>query len=359
METPSDVQSTVASPEEISRVTKFAHEMPKTELHIHVDGSIRPEVVIDIAKRNNVMDILPFKTAEEGLAMYNFSNLTEFITLLDTCLLVMRKKQDFYEYTMDYLTKAHEDNVKHVEMQFAPQVVHENCDPKDMWDGIKSAANDAQKKYGMSCLLILTVIRTFSTESAEKMMDLVATWAEDAIDGIGLAGCEVGFPASNFKTTFEYAKKVFGSDIKFVMHAGEEGGIEYVNDALDLGAHRIDHGVSVAKCDKLLQRCLDNKIPLAMCPLSNLYLKVVKSVEEHPIHDMLKKGVLVSISSDDPPFFGGYVNANYEATIKAHNMCLEDVYMLGKNSITGSFASEQRKQELHGELEKCYLKYKA
>ncbi|MCF6293499.1 MAG: adenosine deaminase [Robiginitomaculum sp.] len=320
-------------------LTTLAANAPKAELHLHIEGSFEPELMFDMAKRNNVK--LPFASVEEIRAAYDFSNLQEFLDIYYQGMSVLLFEQDFYDLTWEYLERAAADNVIHTEIFFDPQG-HTIRGVKfaDVVGGISRALSDAKQKLGISSKLIMCFLRHLPEE------DALATWDEaqeflSLIDGVGLDSSEVGHPPSKFKKVFALAKD---AGLHLVAHAGEEGPPDYVWQALDeLQVQRIDHGNRALEDQKLVEKLAESDMCLTVCPLSNLKLCVVGDITEHPIRKMLQSGLLAMINSDDPSYFGGYVNANYTAVIEALNLSREEVETLLRNSFIGSFMSKSEK----------------
>ncbi|MBL4618099.1 MAG: adenosine deaminase [Robiginitomaculum sp.] len=320
-------------------LTTLAAKAPKAELHLHIEGSFEPELMFAMAKRNDVK--LPFASVEEVCAAYDFSNLQEFLDIYYQGMSVLLYEQDFYDLTWEYLTRAAKDNVIHTEIFFDPQG-HTERGVKfaDVVGGISRALADAKQQLGISSKLIMCFLRHLPEE------DALATWGEaqeflSLIDGVGLDSSELGHPPSKFKKVFALAKD---AGLHLVAHAGEEGPPEYVWQALDeLHIDRIDHGNRALEDQKLVEKLAGSGMCLTVCPLSNLKLCVVGDITEHPIRKMLQSGLLAMINSDDPSYFGGYVNDNYQAVIKGLGLSREEVETLLRNSFIGSFLDKSEK----------------
>ncbi|MDX1737352.1 MAG: adenosine deaminase [Alphaproteobacteria bacterium] len=337
----------------ISKASELFSKLPKAELHLHIEGSFEPELMFEIAKRNNVS--LPYKSVEEIRAAYQFSNLQDFLDIYYQGMSVLLHSQDFYDLTMAYLKRVHQDNVKHVEIFFDPQGHTERGVSFDaVVTGIHAALEDAREDMGISYKLIMSYLRHLSEESAFK------TWEEahhhlKLIDGVGLDSSEMGHPPSKFKNIFAKARE---EGLKLVAHAGEEGPPAYVYEALDiLKVDRVDHGNRALEDSDLVHRLAREHMTLTVCPLSNLKLCVVDDMKDHPLRDMLEKGLNATINSDDPSYFGGYMNENFEAVDRALGLSVEEAVQLARNSITGSFADETRQKELLEEIEKISMPY--
>ncbi|MCZ4297625.1 adenosine deaminase [Henriciella marina] len=311
--------------------------LPKAELHLHLEGSLEPEQLLEFAARNKV-DI-PFKTLEEVRAAYEFSNLQDFLDIYYQGMSVLQTEVDFHDLTDAYLQRVAADNVRHVEVFFDPQGHTERGIPFDVpISGILKALDAAKAKYGITYRLIMCFLRHLSEEDAFKTWDQAKPWLSK-IHGIGLDSSENGHPPSKFARIYAEARK---AGLKLVAHAGEEGPPAYVYEALDeLKIDRIDHGNRSLEDDALIARIRDAGITLTVCPLSNLSLCVVDDLKDHPLKRMLALGLKATVNSDDPAYFGGYVNQNYRETAKAVGLTHDDIITLAKNSFTGSFLSAE------------------
>jgi adenosine deaminase len=306
----------------------FIKTIPKAELHLHIEGTFEPELMFKIAKRNNLK--IKYKSVEELKKAYNFNNLQEFLDIYYEGAKVLIEEQDFYDMTWAYLEKVHLQNVTHTEIFFDPQT---HTDRKIKFgtviEGIHKALEDGQKKLGITSKLIMCFLRHLDEETAVKTLKEALNY-KDWITAVGLDSSEVGNPPSKFQNVFEQARN---EGFLTVAHAGEEGPAEYIWEALNLlKVSRIDHGNHCLDDEKLVKELVNRKIPLTVCPLSNLKLKVVKDLKNHPLKAMLDKGLLVTINSDDPAYFGGYVNENYLAVAEALSLSKEDIEKLAKNS---------------------------
>lgn len=311
-------------------------ELPKTELHLHVEGSLEPRQVMAFAARNRVD--FPFRTEEELLATYEFENLAGFGKVYRSNSTVLRTERDFYELTVAYMRRVRQDNVSHVEIAFAPQGVSKRGVAwQPALEGVLAGFEDARSELGMSGGIICGCQRNWGVEEGLQMLRDVMPY-RDRIMALGLASMEVGFPPHLFERLFEQARDL---GWKTVAHAGEEGPPEYIWEALDvLKVDRIDHGVRCEEDPKLVARLVEEQIPLTVCPLSNVYLKVFKTLDQHNLARLLRAGLLVTVNSDDPPYFGGYVNANFEQCQQHLGLTDGEVVQLARNSFTGSFMSE-------------------
>jgi len=320
----------------------FINKIPKAELHLHIEGTFEPELIFKIAERNNIS--LRYKSVEELHSAYKFNNLQDFLDIYYAGANVLITEQDFYDLTLAYLEKMKSQNVLHTEIFFDPQThTARGIEFSTVINGIHSALIDAEKEFGITSKLILSFLRHLSEADAFKTLEQGLKF-RNWIDGIGLDSSEVGNPPSKFQRVFEKAK----SEGFFVMaHAGEEGPSEYVWEALELlKVQRIDHGNRSLDDAKLIERIVDEQMALTVCPLSNLKLCVVDTLEKHPLKTMLDKGILATVNSDDPAYFDGYVNENYLETANALNLSKEDIYQLAKNSFIGSFLNEDEKKDM-------------
>ncbi|MDY7097681.1 MAG: adenosine deaminase [Pseudomonadota bacterium] len=325
----------------------FIAAVPKAELHLHIEGSLEPEMMFELAKRNGVT--LPYASVEEVSAAYKFSNLQEFLDLYYLGMGVLIKEQDFYDLTMAYLERVHRDNVRHVEIFFDPQGHTERGIPFDRAiGGIVRALEDGEKQLGISYKLIMCFLRHLSEESAFDTLGEAQPWI-DRIDGVGLDSSEVGHPPTKFARVFEKCRSL---GLKIVAHAGEEGPPEYVYEALDaLKVDRIDHGNRALEDEALVKRIVEEGYTLTVCPLSNLKLCVIDDIAQSPVKDMLDRGIKATINSDDPSYFGGYVNDNYDAIADALDLSIEDLAKLAANSFAGSFLDDAKKAEFERQVE--------
>ncbi len=326
-------------------VSSLINALPKAELHIHVEGTLEPELMMSLARNNNVS--IPYNSIDEIKNAYRFKNLEDFLRLYYSGLRVLKDEDDFYILTMNYLKRASENNVRHVELSFDPQAhTRRGVRFEEVIEGIHSALKDGEKKYGISWLLVLSILRDLSVEDALQTFSRAEEY-KDIIGAIGLDSAEVGNPPSKFKKVFEKAKT---SGFHLVAHAGEEGPPSYIKEAIDLGVERIDHGVRAIEDETLTKMLGRMRIAFTLCPLSNLKLNVVKSLKNYPIREFSKVGIMVTINSDDPAYFGGYINKNYEEVAKALNLKPKEIIEIARNSIIASFASDERKREILREI---------
>jgi len=313
----------------------FIAALPKAELHLHIEGSLEPELMFALAQRNGVS--IPFASVEAVRAAYDFSNLQDFLDIYYQGMAVLLTKQDFFDLTAAYLDRAHADGVRHVEIFFDPQGHTERGVAfATVIDGITRALADGETRLGISSKLIMCFLRHLSEAEAEATLDAALPHLHK-IAGVGLDSSELGHPPAKFARVFARAR---GLGLKLVAHAGEEGPASYVHEALDLlGVDRIDHGNRSLDDPALVARLSAEGMCLTVCPLSNLKLCVVDDIARHPLRTMLDAGLAATVNSDDPAYFGGYVNANYIAVADALDLSREELARLARNSFTGSFLS--------------------
>ena len=313
--------------------------LPKAELHIHLEGSLEPEMVFALAERNNIT--LGYPSVDALREAYSFSNLQDFLDIYYAGMQVLRTKDDFHDMAAAYFERAAQDNVKHAEVFFDPQAHTERGVPiADVVEGIVAAAREASQS-GLSVYLIPCFLRHLSAESAMDCMAGLEPFVDQFV-GVGLDSSELGNPPGQFRAVFERAREL---GLKLVAHAGEEGPPDYVWEALELlHVDRIDHGNRALEDAKLVERLRADEIPLTVCPLSNLKLAVVDQLRNHPLKRMLDAGLIVTVNSDDPSYFGGYINKNFTDIARSLNLSESDVVALARNSFTASFlpASEIR-----------------
>lgn len=317
----------------------FIAAVPKAELHLHIEGSLEPEMMFALAKRNGVS--LPYANVEEVAAAYNFSNLQEFLDLYYLGMAALVEEQDFYDLTMAYLKRVHADNVRHVEIFFDPQGHTERGIAFDtVIGGILRALDDGEAQLGISYRLIMCFLRHVSEHAAFETLEQAKPWL-DRIAGVGLDSSEVGHPPEKFARVFAKAREL---GLKLVAHAGEEGPPDYVWQALDtLEIDRIDHGNRALEDSTLVDRIVSDGQTLTVCPLSNLKLCVIDDIADSPVKTMLDRGIKATVNSDDPSYFGGYINDNYRAVADALDLSIEEITTLAVNSFEGSFLSDADK----------------
>ena len=322
--------------------------LPKAELHVHIEGTFEPELMFAIAQRNQIQ--IPYQSVEEVKQAYNFHNLQSFLDIYYAGANVLVHEQDFYDLAWAYFEKCAEDKVVHTEMFFDPQTHTERgVEFATVIAGLKRACQDAQQKLGISSQLIMCFLRHLSEEKAFETLEQALPF-KDEIIAVGLDSSEVGHPPAKFERVFAKARE---EGFLIVAHAGEEGPPEYVWEALDLlKVNRIDHGVRSEEDKQLMARLIAEKMPLTVCPLSNLKLCVVNDMKEHNIRRLLQQGVHVTVNSDDPSYFGGYMNDNFIAIQRALDLSNEELKQLAINSFEASFISDQEKQKWIAEIKK-------
>lgn len=317
----------------------FIKNIPKAELHIHIEGALEPELMFTLAHRNRVR--LPFDSVAALRSAYAFDNLQSFLDIYYQGTNVLFSEQDFYDLAWAYLEKAREDNVCHAEIFFDPQThTGRGVGFDTVVRGLHQAMSDAEQRLGISTRLIMCFLRHLSVEAAMLTLRQGLDY-KDWITGVGLDSSETGFPPVLFSPVFRMAKE---SGFLTVAHAGEEGPAEYIRQALDdLGALRIDHGVRCTEDPKLVHRLRKEQIPLTVCPLSNVRLRVFKSIETHNLKQLLEMGLCVNINSDDPAYFGGYIAENYRAAQDGLGLTDDDIRQIAKNSFRASFLEQEAK----------------
>ncbi|WP_229670144.1 adenosine deaminase [Microlunatus endophyticus] len=320
-------------------VASLIDRLSKAELHVHLEGTLTPATVFVCARRNGVM--LPWASEDDLAAAYRFEGLPDFLQVLFQVAGTLRGGQDFYDLALDYLRRAAADNVVRAEIFFGTQTFLDAGVPMSiMMDGVLAAIADARQEWGIDGALICTAQRHRDEASGLELLGLLEPW-RDQIIGIGLGSAERGNPPSKFARYFANAR---GRGYRITVHAGEDGPADYVREALDVcRPDRIDHGVMIMSDPELVERIRDEQVPLTMCPLSNRALQVVPDLAAHPLAGFLRRGLLVTVNSDDPPFFGGYVNDNYRAIAAASVLSEAEIVQLARNSVTASFASDSEK----------------
>ena len=321
-------------------ILEFIKKSPKAELHLHIEGTLEPEQMFSFAKRNNIQ--IPFNDINEVKKAYNFTNLESFLKIYYEGAKVLLKEQDFFELTWAYTLKCMEDNVVHTEIFFDPQTHTKRGVTFDIViNGIYKALIKAKKEFGLSFKIIMCFLRHLNEEECFNILEK-ALAHKDKIFGVGLDSSEMGNPPKKFEKLF---KKAIENNFITVAHAGEEGPTEYMWEALNLlNVKRIDHGVQCLKDEKLVEKLSKSQIPLTVCPLSNIKLKVFDKLKDHNLKKMLDKNLMVMVNSDDPAYFGGYLNQNLIETQVALNLSFEDIKILLINSFKSSFLREERKK---------------
>jgi len=320
-------------------IEKFISGIPKAELHVHIEGTFEPELMFKIAQRNNIN--IKYKSIDELRKAYEFNNLQEFLDIYYAGASVLINEPDFYDMTWLYIEKLYLQNVVHAEISFDPQThTDRGIEFSTVITGIHNALIDAEKIFGMTSKLIMCFLRHLDEEQAFQTLEQALPY-KDWITTVGLDSSEVGHPPSKFERVFQKAQD---EGLLTVAHAGEEGPPEYVWEAINLlNVSRIDHGNRALEDKALIQLLSDKQIPLTVCPLSNLKLRVVDKLENHPLKTMMDNNLLVTINSDDPAYFGGHLNDNYERLAKAIDLTNTDICQLAKNSFTASFLSDAEK----------------
>lgn len=316
--------------------------LPTAELHLHIEGTLEPELVFELAERNNVA--LPYESVEDLRERYQFTSLQSFLDLYYECMAVLQTRADFRTLGERYLTRAHEQGIRHSEIFFDAQAhTARGVAAEDVLDGLLDAL-EVGRQTGISGGLILSFLRDRPVPEALETLESLAHRAEDLL-GVGLDSAEVGYPPELFAPVFARAKEL---GLHSVAHAGEEGPAAYVRNALDfLGAERIDHGIRSLEDPELVERLRRERVPLTVCPFSNVKLAVISRLAEHPIMDLLDRGIMVTVNSDDPAYFGGYLADNMAGLVTAFPALDGALERLARNSVDASFASSQRKAELH------------
>jgi adenine deaminase len=322
-------------------LTRLISALPKAELHLHIEGTLEPEMVFELAERNAVDPGYP--SVDALRAAYRFSDLQSFLDVYYAGANVLLKERDFRDMTRAYLDRAAADKIVHAEIFFDPQTHTARGVPLEVViGGIRRGLEDGQRAHGISSELILCFLRHLSEEEALETFDAAKPYLGELI-GVGLDSGEAGNPPQKFERVFAKARE---AGLRVVAHAGEEGPAAYIEGALDvLGAERIDHGVRCTEDDALVERLAKDQIPLTVCPLSNVALRVFPNLADHNLPELLRRGLRVSIHSDDPAYFGGYLGRNFEAVAEALPLEAADLVTLAANSFRSSFLSDEKKLE--------------
>jgi len=322
------------------QIETFIRNIPKAELHLHIEGTLEPELMFRIASRNGMQ--LPFDSVGELRAAYDFADLQSFLDLYYQGMHVLRKEQDFFELTRAYLERAHADCVRHAEIFFDPQGHTDRGVPLEtVISGIRRAQLEAEGRLGVSSRLILCFLRHLSPESAQETL-LQALPFRDWIAAVGLDSSEAGNPPGKFAAVFQRARR---EGLPAVAHAGEEGPPSYIWEALELlEVSRIDHGVRCLEDDLLVGKLVAGRVPLTVCPLSNVRLRVFRTLDQHNLKQMLERGLQVTVNSDDPAYFGGYLTDNFLAVQRALGLGFREIRQLVENSFAGAFLDSEAKQ---------------
>jgi len=326
---------------ENTEIINFIEKTPKSELHLHIEGTLEPEHMFELAKRNNIL--IPYKNSEEVKSAYNFHNLDSFLDIYYQSSKVLINEQDFFDLTWAYILKCKKDNVVHTEIFFDPQAhVGRGIDFDIVINGIYKALKKAKDELNISSKIIMCFLRHLDEESGFKVLEK-ALKHKDKIFGVGLDSSELGNPPKKFEKLF---KKASDEGFVTVAHAGEEGPTEYIWECINLlKIKRIDHGVQCLKDEKLVEELKKTQIPLTVCPLSNVKLCVFDKLENHNLKKMLNRGLKVMVNSDDPAYFGGYLNKNLTLAQSALNLSMEEIKTLIINSFESSFLDDIKKKE--------------
>ncbi len=330
-----------------ARLATLVRSVPKVELHLHIEGTLEPELMLSLARRNGVTS--RFTSVEEVRRALDFADLQSFLDLYYEQTQVLRTERDFFELTEAYLGRAHREGVRHAEVFVDPQSHTSRGVPfADVVRGVSRALEQVGRdQLGMSSRLIMCFLRHLSEDEAFATLEQ----AQDhlpLIHGVGLDSSEVGHPPSAFARVFAAARR---QGLWAVAHAGEEGPPAYIWEALELGVRRIDHGVRCLEDEELVERLVRDRVPLTVCPLSNVRLKVFPDLRHHNLGRMLRRGLVVTVNSDDPAYFGGYIGTAFERTVEALDLSAADVVRLTENAIEAAMVDEGRRSELVRELQ--------
>ncbi|WP_032081749.1 adenosine deaminase [Vibrio fluvialis] len=325
---------------------EFIQQLPKVELHLHIEGSLEPELMFDLAQRNQIA--IPFSSPDEVRAAYQFSNLQSFLDIYYQGANVLIHEQDFFDLTWAYLLRCQQDNVMHTEIFFDPQThTARGIAFETVINGITQALEKGQQELGISSQLIMCFLRHLSEADAMLTLQQALPY-KDKIVGVGLDSSEQGHPPEKFQQVFRQARE---AGFIAVAHAGEEGPALNIRNAIDLlGVQRVDHGVRCVEDAALVQELQETRMPLTVCPLSNLKLKVFTEMEQHNIVELLRQGLCVTINSDDPAYFGGYMTDNFMAVANAHPMSHQELAQFTLNAIEASFISDAEKARMNAKV---------
>jgi adenosine deaminase len=326
---------------------EYIRGVPKAELHVHIEGTLEPELAFQLARKHGI--ILPYSTVDELRAAYRFTDLQSFLDIYYAGANVLRDADDFHALARSYLARAHAQGVVHVEIFFDPQThTSRGVALGVVLDGLGRALAEAEREFGMTCRLILCFLRHLSAADAMDTLEAALPY-KDAIAAVGLDSSERGNPPSKFAQVFARARR---EGLEAVAHAGEEGPPSYIYEALDvLKVRRIDHGVRCEQSPELLQRLAEHRIPLTVCPLSNVKLNVFETIEQHNLKRLLERGICVTVNSDDPAYFGGYVVENYVAVQRGLGLSRDQLTALARNSIEAAFLDESIKRRWFAAIE--------
>ncbi|MBY7957740.1 adenosine deaminase [Vibrio fluvialis] len=332
---------------------EFIQQLPKVELHLHIEGSLEPELMFDLAQRNQIA--IPFSSPDEVRAAYQFSNLQSFLDIYYQGANVLIHEQDFFDLTWAYLLRCQQDNVMHTEIFFDPQThTARGIAFETVINGITQALEKGQQELGISSQLIMCFLRHLSEADAMLTLQQALPY-KDKIVGVGLDSSEQGHPPEKFQQVFRQARE---AGFIAVAHAGEEGPALNIRNAIDLlGVQRVDHGVRCVEDAALVQQLKQTRMPLTVCPLSNLKLKVFTEMEQHNIVDLLRQGLCVTINSDDPAYFGGYMTDNFMAVADAHPMSHQELAQFTLNAIEASFISDAEKAHMNAKVHEVLARF--
>jgi adenosine deaminase len=332
------------------KLRELLQKMPKAELHIHIEGSLEPELIFALAERNGVK--LNYPSVDALRRAYAFTDLQSFLDIYYAGASVLLKEQDFYDMTWAYLQRARADNVKHAEIFFDPQTHTDRGVPfATAINGIDRALQDARREWGMSSALIMCFLRHLSEEEAFKTLEQALPF-RDKFVGVGLDSSERGHPPEKFARVFARCKEL---GLHLVAHAGEEGPPEYIRTALDLlKVERVDHGVRCLEDRELTARLVREHIPLTVCPLSNIKLRVFDQTKDHNLLQLLDAGLVATVNSDDPAYFGGYMNENFIQMFEALPLGRDHARTLARNSFAASFIDDATRRRFFDEVDACF-----
>ncbi|MCE3046590.1 adenosine deaminase [Helicobacter kayseriensis] len=320
---------------------QFIETLPKIELHLHIEGTLEPEMMLHLSQKNQIP--IPYQNLEEIKRAYRFQNLQSFLDVYYAGASVLCEQEDFFDLTWAYMLQCKENHVIHSEIFFDPQThIMRGIPISRVVGGITQALKKAKEELGISSVLIACILRHLTQEEGIKALEELIPYKKDIV-AIGLDSSEIGNPPSKFRELFARAKE---EGFLLVAHAGEEADYTYIQEALELGASRIDHGVQCDKSEELVEFLKIHRIPLTMCPLSNYALKVTPDLTKHNLLELLRKGLCVTINSDDPAYFGGYMNTNFEAVYEALHPTKEEMRQFSLNALEASFLSYEEKEEL-------------
>lgn len=327
----------------------WLQQLPKAELHLHIEGTLEPELMFELAERNNVA--LPYASVDEIRAAYDFADLQSFLNLYYQGMGVLHTERDFHDLTLAYFQRAHADGVAHIELSFDPQAhLARGVELAPQFDGLCRAMREAEQELGMSSALIMSFLRDQDAADALDVLEQARPWY-DRIAAVGLDSAEHGNPPEKFEQVFARAK---AAGIPRIAHAGEEGSAAYISGALDaLDVCRLDHGVRCLEDQELTTRLREQQVPLTVCPLSNVCLHVVDRLADHPLPQLLDAGLNVCLNSDDPAYFGGGMMANFQACAETFGWDRETFRALATNAVEAAFMAEPRRQQLLADIAAC------